>query len=96
MAKILGTTTIYHGTEHRYLAGHEVKIVAVLKNAALPDLDETGYRRIDDEDELERAGGVTATDRIEVTPWIAEQGRYSFATSDALATDLGCFGQLAN
>jgi hypothetical protein len=70
MAKILGTTTTYRGTEHPYLRGYKVRIGAVLKNAARPGIDVDGpdYAHIDDEDELNRAGGVTADDRIEVQP----------------------------
>ena len=37
--KTLGTTTNYDGTEHAYLRGHEVRIVAVLKNALCVDYD---------------------------------------------------------
>jgi hypothetical protein len=42
MKKVIGTITTYHGQEHRYLAGHKVRIVAVLKNAARPDIDVDG------------------------------------------------------
>jgi hypothetical protein len=96
MAKILGSTTTYHGTEHRYLRGHQIRIVAVLKNAARPDIDGDGsdYEHISDEDDLIRAGGVTANDRIEVQPWLETQGRFSFVTSDPMATDLACFAAL--
>jgi hypothetical protein len=48
-----------------------VRIVAVLKNALRADYepDQDGpYIR--DEEDLERAGGVTADDRVEVQPWI--------------------------
>ena len=93
MAKILGSTTTYHGTEHPYLKGYKVRIVAVLKNAARPDIDVDGpdYDHISDEDDLARAGGVTADDRIEVQPWIEKEGRFSFVTSDPKAMDLACF-----
>ena len=37
--KTLGTTTTYDGTEHAYLRGHKVHIVAVLKNALRDDYD---------------------------------------------------------
>jgi hypothetical protein len=95
MAKILGSTTTYHGSEHPYLRGYKVRIVAVMKGAAPPDHDpehEDSYLR--DEDELARAGGVTADDRIEVQPWIEEEGRFSFVTSDPKAVDLACFARL--
>jgi hypothetical protein len=93
MAKILGSTTTYHGTEHPYLRGLQVRIIAVLKNAARPDLDVDGpdYAHISDEDDLARAGGITADDRVEVQPWIEKEGRFSFVTSDPRAADLACF-----
>lgn len=92
MAKILGRTTTYHGTEHPYLRGLKVRIVAVMKRAAAPDQDDSYLR---DEDALARAGGVTADDRIEVQPWLANEQRWSFVTSDPRALDLGCFKKLA-
>ena len=97
MAKILGSTTTYHGTEHPYLNGYRVRIVAVLKNAARPDIDVDGpdYAHISDEDDLARAGGVTADDRLEVQPWMEKAGRFSFVTSDPRAMDLACFKKLA-
>jgi hypothetical protein len=97
MAKILGSTTTYHGTEHPYLKGYKVRIVAVLKNAARPDIDVDGpdYATISDEDDLARTGGVTADDRIEVQPWLKEISRFSFVTSDPRAIDLACFKKLA-
>jgi hypothetical protein len=96
MAKTIGTTTTYTGTEHRFLRGQKVRIIAVLKNAARPDIDVdgAGYDHIDDEDELVRAGGITADDRVEVQPWLEEEGRFSFVTSDPRATDLTCFSHL--
>jgi hypothetical protein len=91
----LGSTTIYEGTEHGYMRGYEVRIVAVLKNAARADYnpDEDGqYLR--DESDVERAGGVTADDRVEVQPWIAAEARFSFVSSDPRAIDLACFAHL--
>ena len=92
MAKILGSTTSYHGSLHPYLRGYKVRIVAVMKRAAAPDYDperEGCYLR--DEDELARAGGVPADDRIEVQPWLEGEQRWSFVTSDPRAIDLACF-----
>jgi len=70
-----------------------VRIIAVLKNAARPDIDVDGpdYAHISDEDDLARAGGVTAADRLEVQPWMEKEGRFSFVTSDPRAMDLACF-----
>jgi hypothetical protein len=95
MKKNLGTITTYHGSEHCYLRDHQVRIVAVLKNAARPDYDpdaDNGY--ITDEEDLARAGGVTAGDRIEVQPWIAKEERFSFVSSDPRAVDLACYSDL--
>ena len=44
-----------------------------------------------DEEELVLAGGVTADDRVEVQPWLADEQRWSFVTSDPRAIDLACF-----
>lgn len=96
MAKTIGTTTTYTGTEHSYLRGYKVRIVAVMKNGARDDIDVDGpdYARIDDEDDLVLAGGVTADDRVEVQPWLEEDQRWSFVTSDPKAVDLACFARL--
>ena len=88
MAKILGSTTTYNGTEHPYLRGFKVRIVAVMKRAATPDQDDSYLR---DEEELARVGGVTANDRVEVQPWLAAERRWSFVTSDPRAVDLAIF-----
>ena len=96
MAKILGSTTTYHGDEHPYLRGLKVRIVAVMKRAAAPDYDpdrDGSYLR--DEDAIARAGGVTAEDRVEVQPWLEGEQRWSFVCSDPRALDLGCFKKLA-
>jgi len=93
MKKTIGTVTTYHGTEHPFLKGYKVRIVAVLKNADKPGIDVDGpeYQNISDDIDLERAGGVTVFDRIEVAPWIEKEGRFSFVTSDPKAVDLACF-----
>jgi len=96
MKKTLGTVTTYHGNEHRYLRGHQVRIIAVIKNAARegydPDADD-GY--LTDEEDIARRGGVTADDRVEVQPWIEREERFSFVSSDPRAIDLDCFKHLA-
>lgn len=92
MAKILGSVTTYHGTEHPHLRGCKVRIVAVMKQAAARDYDpdrDGSYLR--DEEDIARAGGVTADDRIEIQPWLDEEQRWSFATSDPRAIDLAIF-----
>jgi hypothetical protein len=96
MAKILGSTTTYHGTEHPYLRNCKVRIVAVMKRAAAPDYDpDRNGSYLRDEDEIARTGGVTADDRVEVQPWLEAEQRWSFVCSDPRALDLGCFKKLA-
>jgi len=79
MKKIIGKVTTYHGDEHRYMKDYKVRIVAVLKNAAKPDIDVDGpdYAHLSDDDDIARAGGVGIHDRIEVQPWIEKEGRFS-------------------
>ena len=95
MKKVIGTTTTYEGQRQPYLRGHQLKIIAVLKGRANPDADidhEDAY--VTDDDHLARVGGVTADDRVEVVPFIEKEGRWSFATSDPLATELAAFKHL--
>jgi hypothetical protein len=93
--KTLGATTTYEGSEYVSMRGYKVRIVAVLKNALRADYDpDRDGQYIRDEEDLERAGGVTADDRVEVQPWIAEEGRFSFVSSDPRAIDLACFESL--
>ena len=94
--KTLGIVTTYHGTEHPYLRGHKVLVMAVMKNAARSDCDldaEGSY--LTDYADIARAGGVTADDRVEVQPWIEKEGRFSFVASDPRAIDLACYAHLA-
>jgi hypothetical protein len=93
--RTIGITTTYDGTELRYLRGHRVRIVAVLKNALRADYDpDHDGQHITDEDDLARAGGVTADDRVEVQSWLEAEGRFSFVSSDPRAIDLACFASL--
>ena len=97
MDKIIGTITTYTGTEHAYLVGYKVRIVAVLRglDARVPDPD--GIEILTTDAEVEAVGGVRATDRIEVVPWIdVDGGRWSFVTSDPLLRDLECCADLVN
>ena len=72
-----------------------MRIIAVLKNALRADYDpDRDGQYIRDEEDLERAGGVTADDRVEVQPWLAAEGRFSFVASDPRAIDLACFASL--
>jgi hypothetical protein len=76
MTKTIGTITTYDGNEHLYLRGHKVRIVAMLPRAAAPDFDpDRDGAVLRDDDEVERAGGISADDRVEVEPWLErEQG----------------------
>ena len=97
MKKVIGTITTCDSDEHPYLRGYQVKIVAVIKNSADLDADpdeEDNY--ITDNEDLQRAGGVTANDRVEVQPFLDKEGRYSFVSSDPKAEDLACFSNIAN
>jgi len=89
--RVIGRRVTYHGTEHKYLVGHELVIVAVLKGALL----RAEYTLLSTEDAVHAAGGVTADDRIEVAPFIKEENRFSFATSDPRAIDLDAWRHLA-
>ena len=96
MQTIIGTTTTYHGTEHRYLNGYKVLIIAVIKGAAGPDYDpDADEVYLTDNEDLARAGGVGPYDRVAVQPWLEREGRFSFVSSDPSATDLACFNHLA-
>ena len=88
-AEIIGLLTSYDGTEHAYLGGYKVRVVAVLKAGAGAE-----YERLCDDHDIARAGGVTADDRVEVQPWLEGQGRFSFVTSDPKAGDLAAFEHL--
>ena len=83
---IIGRTTTYHGSEHRYLAGYTVRIVAVMKGAAGPDFDaDVDSPYLTDDRDVARAGGVTENDRVEVQPWIEKEGRITFVTMACFA-----------
>ena len=58
-------------------------------------VDGPDHAYITDEDELTKAGGVTADDRVEVLPYLKKQKRFSFVRSDPKATELDCFKKAA-
>ena len=87
--------TTYEGHRQAYLRGHQLKIIAILKGRADPDADiDDDDAYVVDDDHLARVGGVTADDRVEVVPWIEEENRWSFASSDPKAQELACFDDL--
>ena len=96
MDNIIGTVTTYHGTEHAYLVGHDLKIITVIKGFDADNPDPDGVQILTTDAEIAAAGGVSARDRVEVVPWIEDKdgGRWSFVTSDPLAADLECFAHL--
>jgi hypothetical protein len=94
--KTIGTVTTCDSTEHPYLRGYEVQVVAIFKGAAREDYDPDGEVAIATTDEeLAALGGLEPGDRAEVTPWLPQLGRYSFATSDPRIEDLAAFRDLA-
>ena len=96
MDKIIGTTTTYIGTEHAYLVGYKVRIVAIIKGFGSDNPDKVAILQTDEE--IEAAGSVAPRDRVEVQPWIQDDqgGHWSFVTSDPLAADLECFAYLTD
>lgn len=87
---VIGVVTTYCGTELPYLRGYTVRVIAVLKAGVSPD---EADRRLTDEQDIARLQ-IYADDRIEVAPWLAAEGRYSFVTCDPLACDLSFFAHL--
>jgi len=95
MKKVIGTITTCNSNEHAYLRGYHVKLIAVIKGAADPDLEvDDDYDFATTDEELARLGGLEAGDRVEVQPWLESEGRFSFVSSDPKATDLACFEAL--
>jgi hypothetical protein len=92
----IGTVTTCDSTEHPYLRGYEVKVVAIFKGAALEGRDpDDDYAVATTDEELAALGGLEPGDRAEVTPWLPQLGRFSFATSDPRIEDLAAFRHLA-
>jgi hypothetical protein len=85
-SRVIGRRTTCDSDEHAYLRGHEVVVVAVLKNALRTD----EYQSLATDDEVRAAGGVGPDDRLEVAP-VLPDGTLSFATSDPRATDVHGF-----
>ena len=94
--KTLGTITTYVGNEIPGLKGKKVRILYVLRGALRPGNDpEAEDYLVDDEEKLERLGGVTAWDRLDAQ-MIHPDGRQSFVHIDPRAIDLECFAHLRN
>ncbi|MFZ5786938.1 MAG: hypothetical protein ACOY3Y_10900, partial [Acidobacteriota bacterium] len=88
--RVIGRRTTCDSDEHPYLRGHQVVVVAVLKNALRTD----EYQSLTTDEEIRAAGGVGPDDRLEVAP-ILPDGTLSFATSDPRATDVQGFRDAA-
>ena len=89
--KTIGTITTYIGTEIPGYTGTRVRIFAVLRNALRPDVDvDTDGYLVNDDAELERLGGVTKNDRLDVAH-VREDGSTSFVHRNPRAVDLECF-----
>jgi len=87
--KVIGTVTGYTGTEHPYLRGYQVKVLAIFKGAAAPGHDpDDGFAVATSDDELATLGGLGRHDRAEVVPWLETEGRFSFVSSDPRVADL--------
>lgn len=84
MKKVIGTIHTYKGTEYGYLKDTKCLVRAVFKMDVDPDSDDSSLY---DDFDINKAG-ILPTDRVEVAPWIEEEGRFSFVTSDPLAADL--------
>ena len=82
MKKIIGRKAKYTGSEQNL---DKVIIVAAMIARGATDPDEHLYLKTDKE--IEKAGGVSPTDRVEVRP-IHPDGRLSWITCDPLFKDL--------
>ena len=95
MKTVIGSIARVESAEHPYLRGYEVRLVAVIKGAAAPDLDpEADLDIATTDEELACMGGLEATDRVDVQPWLESEGRFSFVSSDPKVTDLVGWEQL--
>jgi len=82
MKKIIGRKARYTGKEQRL---DRVVVVAAMLSRDPDNPDEHLYLKTDKE--IEEAGGVKPTDRVEVRP-IHPDGRVSWITCDPLLKDL--------
>ena len=96
MDQVIGSITTYIGDEIPGLRGDRVRIRAVLRGALRADVNvDADDHYVSDDAMLARLGGVTAEDRLDVQPWIAAAGRFSFVSVDPRAIDLDAFRDLA-
>lgn len=83
MKRIIGRRARYKGKEHPYL--HDVVIIRAFIAQDTDDVDNHLY--LDNDADIEAAGGVKPNDRVEVRP-VLPDGRLSWVTSDPKYKDL--------
>ncbi|OQA82308.1 MAG: hypothetical protein BWY28_03255 [bacterium ADurb.Bin236] len=83
MKRVIGRRARYKGKERPYLS--EVVVIRAFIAQDTDDVDNHLY--LDNDADIEAAGGVKPTDRVEVQPLLPD-GRLSFVTSDPLLRDL--------
>jgi hypothetical protein len=93
-SKIIGTETVYTGTEMKWMTGKKVKVLAILKDCLSPNYNPDSEQGYCDHDSLFTS--VTSMDRVEVQMWSDKENRYSFVRVDPKACDLQCFAHLNN
>ena len=86
VTKLIGTVANYVGDAHPYLRGCTVKVVSVVTR---PEGDPDGGAVCTSDGNLAAVGGLEPDrDIIEVVPWLVDQQRWSFVSSDARLDDL--------
>lgn len=83
MKRIIGRRARYKGKEHPYLS--DVVIIRAFIAQDTDDVDNHLY--LDNDADIEAAGGVKPDDRVEVRP-VLPDGRLSWVTSDPRMRDL--------
>ncbi|MFA6566675.1 MAG: hypothetical protein WCS96_00540 [Victivallales bacterium] len=83
MKRIIGRRARYKGKDHPYL-----KEVVIIRAMIEPDADDPdNHLYLDNDADIEAAGGAKPTDRLEVRP-VLPDGRLSWVTSDPKLKDL--------
>lgn len=85
-SRVIGRRSTYRGTEHPYLRDSTVVVLGAFKNALRGE-----DNHLDTDAAIRLSGGVGPEDRVEVAPWLPDEGRMSFVTSDPKAVDLEAF-----
>ena len=86
MKRIIGRRAKYKGKEHPYL--NEVVIIRTMIAKSPDEIDNADNQLyLDNDADIEAAGGVKPNDRVEVRP-VLPDGRLSWVTSDPRMKDL--------